>query len=49
VIRGESGQWRAAHVSVILEVRVVSGVQDMSACVIRSEIIRWRAAHVSVR
>ena len=34
---------------VILEVRVVSGVQNMSASVIRSESGHWRAAPVSVR
>jgi len=43
VIRGESGQFRAAHVSEILELRVVSGVQHMSACNIRGERGQWHA------
>jgi len=34
---------------VILEVRVVSGVQHMSARDIRTESGHWRAAPVSVR
>ena len=43
-IRGESGQWRAARKCVILEVRVVSGVQHISLCDIRGESGHWRAA-----
>ena len=36
-IRSESDQWRAARQCVILEVRVVSGVDHMSLCDIRGE------------
>ena len=33
----------------ILQVRVVIGVQHMSACDIRGESGQWRSVHVSVR
>jgi len=38
-IRGESGQWRAAHQCVIVKVRVVSGMRHMSVCDIRLRVV----------